>query len=129
MEDIAGKWELEGFPVGGDGKEKRGLHKLILERSGERISGESYYLIDPATGEENPDPSKSLSKITGEIVPRPANAPENSKNLVKIKRETNAGNLTALFFGVIESEDRIRGYFVNTFGRGGRFEMRRTGSC
>ena len=127
MENIAGKWELEGFPVGEDGKEKRGLHQLILERNGARISGESYYLIDPATGEENPDPAKSLSKITGEIISRPANAPENSNNLVSIKRETNAGNLTALFFGVIENENRIRGYFVNTFGRGGRFEMRRAG--
>ena len=127
MENISGKWELEGFPVGEDGKEKRGLHQLILEQSGRSVFGKSYYLIDPATGEENPDPQKSLSKIDGEIVSIPENAPQNSKNLLTIRRETAAGDLIALFFGVIESETRIRGYFVNTFGRGGRFEMRKTG--
>ncbi|WP_462136859.1 hypothetical protein [Candidatus Mycalebacterium sp.] len=127
MENIAGKWELEGFPVGKDGKEKRGLHRVIIEQVENRISGESYYLIDPATGEANPDPQNSLSKITGEIVAYPANAPENSKNLVTITRKTNTGDLIALFFGVMENQNRIRGYFVNTFGRGGRFEMKRAG--
>ncbi len=61
------------------------------------------------------------------MVCRPENAPADSKSLLTIRRYTAKGDLIALFFGVVESENLIRGCFVNTFDRGGRFVMRRVG--
>ena len=121
--NIEGVWKIEGFPIREDGSKGMGVHKVTLKQdSKHKLSGESYYLVDPATGEDNPDPADSLSTIRVTIV----DAPDyESKSLMKLTRVVNKDGFTALFFGVILDNDNIKGYFVNSKNSNGDFIMTR----
>ena len=122
--NLEGDWKIEGFPIREDGTKGKGVHKVTLKQNSEnKYSGESYYLIDPVTGEENPDPADSLSTIVANVTEAPDDG--KSKSLIHLTRVVNKDGFVALFFGVILDMDNIKGYFVNFKNSNGDFTMTR----
>ena len=116
--NLAGDWVLEAHLNDG----RVGVQLVQLEQTGIHLTGTTFYLIDPTTGEKNPKKAASLSKLTGSIFPNDAFP------IVTLTRLLPEKSFIAVFTGNFiraANQEMIKGYFVNTGNRSGQYTMKR----
>jgi len=114
--NLSGVWVLEAHLNDG----RTGVQYVKLEQASTHLTGMTFYLVDPGTGEKNPKKADSLSKITGSVLPNKAFP------IVTLTRLQAKKSFVAVFTGnYVKSNNKaeIRGYFVNTANRSGHYTM------